>query len=157
MKLDEVAKLVDDFRKLTKETYNEIREEIKTLRESMHELNRQVAESLARGHKEMAALKEDVQHVHHDIKLLKSGQETLHKRITATHDALTQTIELKTASPIQQHRNEMLTMKDEIVGEIKAMREEQISHQGQHQELNDLPERVERLEKIHPAGSHTSA
>lgn len=50
-------------------------------------------------------------------------------------------------------KSDFATMKDEIVGEIKAMREEFTIHQGQHDEIT---ERLDKLGAIHPQGRHTS-
>jgi predicted nuclease with TOPRIM domain len=51
-------------------------------------------------------------------------------------------------------KDEFYTKMDEVMGELKAIREEQVI--GSHQ-LGNHEDRLERLEKIHPQGQHAAA
>lgn len=51
-------------------------------------------------------------------------------------------------------RNDMVSLKDEIVGELKTNREEQTMLNGRTMKINNIESRVEKLEKIHPQGTH---
>lgn len=55
---------------------------------------------------------------------------------------------------IVEYSDKILTGQDQIMGELQTIRQEQTMHQGQHDDLNSLPDRVETLEKIHPHGQH---
>lgn len=47
-------------------------------------------------------------------------------------------------------------MKDEIVGELKTMREEQTMLNGRTAKLNLIEDRADKLEDIHPQGQHST-
>ena len=51
---------------------------------------------------------------------------------------------------------EMVKLKDEIMGEIKTMREEQTIQSGDHARILDLEDAVENLQTIHPHNQHAS-
>lgn len=54
---------------------------------------------------------------------------------------------------LDELKNELIEIKDEIVGEIKASRDDSDVHQFQHQELNDTIENHEaRLQKLEKPG-----
>ncbi len=53
-------------------------------------------------------------------------------------------------------RSDIAKMKDEIVGELKTVRQEQALLSTQHQRVLNHEERLEKLEKIHPQGHHIS-
>ncbi len=44
-----------------------------------------------------------------------------------------------------------------LLKKLDPEREESIIHQGQHDRFDDVEQRVEKLEEIHPHGHHTSA
>lgn len=48
-------------------------------------------------------------------------------------------------------KEEFFSTTDQIMGELKTIREEQTMHQGQHDEVTD---RLEKLESIHPSHQH---
>ena len=50
-------------------------------------------------------------------------------------------------------KDEFFSKMDEVMGELKGMREEHVVSQGKREELE---ERVEGLERIHPRGGHAS-
>lgn len=52
--------------------------------------------------------------------------------------------------------NEITIMKDEIVGEIKDMREDHEIVKGRHAQILAHDDRIEKLEKIHPQGHHAT-
>lgn len=54
-------------------------------------------------------------------------------------------------------RNDLATMKDEIITEVRDMREEYEIMKGRHTQILDLENKVEKLEEIHPNGTHPSA
>lgn len=85
---------------------------------------------------------------------LKGVREDVKDQIRWAEQRIGDRIEDKLDETFRKYRDEVLTFKDEVVGEVKAMREEQTIHQGQHDNLTDLPERVEKLEEIHPNGQH---
>ncbi len=58
---------------------------------------------------------------------------------------------------MREYRDEVATMKDEIVGELQTTREESTIHKGQHDRFDDVEQRLEKLEEIHPKGRHASA
>ncbi len=51
-------------------------------------------------------------------------------------------------------RDEFLTTMDQVMGELQLIREEQIGHFGQHDDLHSLPQKVADLESIHPHNQH---
>ena len=51
-------------------------------------------------------------------------------------------------------RSDLAKMKDEIVGELQTVRQEQTILSGQHSRVIDNEERLEKLEEIHPQGHH---
>lgn len=50
--------------------------------------------------------------------------------------------------------DEMVKIKDELMGEIKVIREEQEILSSQHGRILDLEENVEKLQAIHPHNQH---
>lgn len=60
-------------------------------------------------------------------------------------------LEDKVETYFRKFRDEVLTSLDPIMGEIKAVREEQAAHTLNHEDIND---RLDTLESIHPAGQH---
>lgn len=62
-------------------------------------------------------------------------------------------LDQKIDSTFRRYRDDILTKLDEMMGELKAIREEQAAQLGLHR---DVEERVENLETIHPHGQHTS-
>ncbi|OGG10543.1 hypothetical protein A2699_06275 [Candidatus Gottesmanbacteria bacterium RIFCSPHIGHO2_01_FULL_43_15] len=52
-----------------------------------------------------------------------------------------------------KYRNETLTKLDAAIARLDKRHEEQIAHDGQHEEIG---ERLEDLESIHPQGRHVS-
>lgn len=56
-----------------------------------------------------------------------------------------------------EQRSDIATMKDEIVGELKTIREEQTILNGRSAKINDIEERVEKLEEIHPQSQHATS
>ncbi len=44
-----------------------------------------------------------------------------------------------------------------LLKKVDAEREESIVHQGQHDRFDDVEQRVEKLEEIHPKGHHASS
>lgn len=53
-------------------------------------------------------------------------------------------------------RSDNAKMQDQIVGELKTMREEMAMLNAQHQRIIDHEGRLENLEKIHPQGIHVA-
>lgn len=52
--------------------------------------------------------------------------------------------------------NELTTMKLEILGELKTVREEQAILNGRSAKINDIEDKMEKLEKIHPGFTHAA-
>lgn len=53
-----------------------------------------------------------------------------------------------------QARSDLATMKDEVVGEIKDMREEYEIMKSRHEQILEHDDKIEKLERIHPLGQH---
>lgn len=67
---------------------------------------------------------------------------------------LIETFVEKVDESFRQYRDDVLTKLDEPIGKLKATQEEQAAHQLQHENLHDIPERVEKLEALkHPRQS----
>ncbi len=66
--------------------------------------------------------------------------------------------ELKTAldsfkeALLYEIRNDLAQMKDEIMGELKTVREEQTMLNGRTVKINQIEDRVKKLEQLHPHG-----
>ncbi len=58
MTIDEINNMIVDLGQLTRETLIEVRKEIKSMREGLHELNRQIAEAATRRRKQSPLAKE---------------------------------------------------------------------------------------------------
>ncbi len=58
---------------------------------------------------------------------------------------------------LQDFRNDFVTMKDEIVGELQAMREEQTFLNHRSMKINQIEDDVENLKVIHPENKHFPA
>ena len=56
-----------------------------------------------------------------------------------------------------EQRSEIASIKDEIIGELKTMREEQTILNGRSAKINKIEDRMEDLEKIHPQGQHIAS
>lgn len=77
--------------------------------------------------------------------------EVVEKRLKAD---LIETFVEKVDASFRQYRDDVLTKLDEPIGKLKATQEEQAVHQLQHENLSDIPERVEKLEaRKHPQQS----
>lgn len=57
---------------------------------------------------------------------------------------------------VAEYRNDVVQMKDEFVGEMRAMREEQTMLNRRTSQINEIDDRVEKLETIHPHHQHTA-
>ncbi len=55
---------------------------------------------------------------------------------------------------VEKIRDETITSNDKVAGEIKTMREEQEMLNGRTAKINDVDNRVDRLEQIHPNCQH---
>jgi vacuolar-type H+-ATPase subunit E/Vma4 len=55
---------------------------------------------------------------------------------------------------VAKMRDEIITSNDQIAGEIKTMREENAISSDKVRVVNELDERVEKLEKIHSSNGH---
>lgn len=53
---------------------------------------------------------------------------------------------------LQEFKSEIAAMKDEIVAELQTTREESTIHKGQHDRFDNIEQRVEKLEHVHPHG-----
>lgn len=53
-------------------------------------------------------------------------------------------------------RSDVAKMKDEIVGELKTIHEEQTMLNGRTAKINQIEDQVEKLEDIHPQGQHST-
>lgn len=62
-------------------------------------------------------------------------------------------LDQKIDTTFRKYRDDVLTKMDEVVGELKTTREEQSAELMLHEELE---ERVENLESIHPKGKHAN-
>ena len=51
---------------------------------------------------------------------------------------LTEVIEDKIEAPFLKYRNEIMTKLDGIAGSLKALHEENVIHQGKHDEIDEL-------------------
>lgn len=56
-----------------------------------------------------------------------------------------------------EQRSEIASIKDEIMGELKIIREEQTILNGRSAKINQIEDRMEDLEKIHPHGHHLAS
>lgn len=82
------------------------------------------------------------------------------KRITDELDTKLETFQENIIEAIGKKndslRSDIATMKDEIVGELKKVREEQTVLNGKSEKVNDLETRIEVLEALHPEGQHST-
>lgn len=58
---------------------------------------------------------------------------------------------------MDEQKSDIATMKDEIVGELKTIREEQVMLNGRSAKINKIEDQVEELQKIHPRGQHLTS
>lgn len=56
-----------------------------------------------------------------------------------------------------EQRSEIAAIKDEIMGELKTIREEQTILNGRSAKINKIEDQVEELIKIHPHGHHLAS
>jgi len=98
--------------------------------------------------------KKDIKKLEEQIKIIKVETRTFNTQLRALKGRIWMEIddfkhELKDEMSLL--RNDMAGMKDEIVGEIKAMREEDTAHQGAHsrqqETLEDHEKRITSLEQ----------
>lgn len=59
------------------------------------------------------------------------------------------------AKSIKDRLEDIMNMLDEVMGELKTVREEQTILASQHGRVLDLEEKTEKLEKIHPNWQHS--
>ena len=85
-------------------------------------------------------------------------EQRLGKKITnevwLAEQRLEEKIETKIETPFYNYRSDIMDRLDTIAGGIQKHDEEHTIHQGQHDRLEDIPERVDKLEEIHPKGHH---
>jgi len=102
----------------------------------------------------LPATKEDLKRLEEQIKIIKVETRTFNTQLKVVKIRIGMEMddfkhELKDEMSLL--RNDMGGMKDEIVGEIKAMREEYTAHQGAHsrqqETLDDHEERITSLEQ----------
>ncbi len=87
---------------------------------------------------ELQVVREEIHEVREEIKnKLRNTQEQLEEKVENTY---------------RKYRDDVLTKMDSLIGEIKTDREEQAAQSMLHEELE---ERVENLESIHPQGQHS--
>lgn len=82
-------------------------------------------------------VKEELKPVKEDINLLKVRINALDLKMDSVEDNLKDTF--------REYVNKVLVGQDQVMGELQTIRQEQIMHQGQHDDLNGLPEKVEKL------------
>jgi predicted nucleic acid-binding Zn-ribbon protein len=81
-----------------------------------------------------------------DIKSWKDGFTLVLRAISKLEDQINEVKDKQVES-----ESRVMNLVDKVLGEVVAMRQEQIVHQGQHDELT---ERMEKLEAIRPQGQH---
>lgn len=81
-------------------------------------------------------------------------EERLNKKMDRRFDEFKEELVDSFTGIARELRNDVAAMRDEIMGELKTVREEQIILSSQHSRVVDLEDKVENLEKIHPHGQH---
>lgn len=81
------------------------------------------------------------------IKTWKNGLALVLRAIRNLEDQINEVKDKQVES-----ESRIMNLVDKVLGEIVAMRQEQTVHQGQH---DNLTERIEKLEAIHPQGQHS--
>ncbi len=71
--------------------------------------------------------------------------------IRRANDAQREDINLDIEDKLTKFRDHIMNGISTVAGELKTIREEQSTHQLQHDDLNDIPERVEKLERVFEA------
>ena len=89
----------------------------------------------------------------------KKPNNNVFKKIVSKLDSKVNDLDLKMDSfqnnlkdIFREYFDKVLVGQDQVMGELKTIRQEQIMHQGQHDDLNGLPEKVEKLAAIVQAG-----
>ena len=103
----------------------------------------------------LPATKEDFKKLEEQVRIVKVNLKEVDTKITVTKGRLLMgmdNLEEKLDDKMTLLRDDILTMKDEIVGEVKAMREEFTTHQGVHdrqqETLDNHEERIISLEQF---------
>lgn len=90
-----------------------------------------------------------------ELKPIKEEIEKVEKRLgeklEGVEARLNESLDEKIDKSFRQYRDDVLTGLDPLMGEIKAVREEQAAHTLNHEDIND---RIDTLEAIHPQGQH---
>jgi hypothetical protein len=81
-----------------------------------------------------------------DLKTWKDGFALVLREINKLEDQIN---EVKGKQVESESR--VINLVDKVLGEVVAMRQEQVVHHGQYY---DLTERMEKLEALHPQGQH---
>ncbi len=84
-------------------------------------------------------------------KRLREELEVVEKRLKRD---LVETFAEKVDAIFRKYRDDTLTKLDTAIGKLQTANDQQNIHQGQHDDLTDIPERLEKLEDIHPGGQH---
>lgn len=101
----------------------------------------------------LKAVKADIQTIKEDLKKTATKQD-VQDQIRWAEQRLSDQIENKIEKPFYTYRNEIMTKIDGLAGRLLKQDQKDTIHDGQHERLSDIPERVENLEKIHPGGQH---
>ncbi len=70
----------------------------------------------------------------------------LKEDLTRKNNVLREDLKEALDASFRQYRDDVLTKLDEPIGKLKTTQEEQAAHQLQHENLSDIPDRVEKLE-----------
>lgn len=85
--------------------------------------------------------------------------QKLHKNVSQMNNKLWSDV-TKTSNSlltgVAQMRDEIITSNDKVAGELKTLREEQTLLNGRTVKINEIENRVEKLEEIHHHGPHAS-
>jgi hypothetical protein len=84
-------------------------------------------------------------------------EQRLNRRMDLKFEELKEDVVDSVKNIMGQFRNDIATIKDEIITELKAVREEQTILSSQHSRVVDLEEKMEKLERIHPQGQRVPA
>ncbi len=102
----------------------------------------------------LPATKEDIKRLEEQVRIVKVNLKEMDTKITATRGRLLtemDNLEEKLGDKMILLRDDLAGMKDEIIGELKAKREEDTAHQGTHQRqeetLENHEERITSLEQ----------
>lgn len=92
---------------------------------------------------------------------VKSEVEKVEKRLDDKWDlrfsAFEERMDEKLENTFKKFRDEIMTAIDQLTGMFKKHFEEHEILNGQHKRINDLEDKVEVLETIHPQGQHVLA